>query len=472
MKKKVINERKNRSVTPEWYLDQNGILFVSGEGKMKDYPGNDENTTPPWAPVKNQIRVLCLGEGLTELGGHAFEACENLEKVLLPGTLSKIHHSCFKNCTKLNEVIVSDEKEFYHAMEDTVRMAKREVASRRRGAKLGDIFFGTHAFLEVPWAIKRWGDLYINNHVLYACFHVSDHVTVPEGVEVIRPFVFEGLNVTSVELPLSLKEIHRFAMADTKMERVVIPERIRLVEEYAFAGSPLEKAFVPYERENQVPMKAFKETRIAAANSKEQMKRYPEAYRLVSVPELKMVIPGSDTKEMEKYKKLYIKEKNAEISEVTGVSLGMAATKALNVGQGILRRLYRNMLVICILYDEQKKTVQGMKSYRYFKQLTFGGESVIYEKELKLCYKTVDGMKQVRAADVEYQTLEKEMIRNRFFIREMPKEVVDTGQIHLREDLLREDWYCVPSRYKLSVTQEEEFLAAWMEAHPEYRLSE
>lgn len=468
MKNRISNTKKMNVMIPDWYLDDNGILYVSGEGKMKDYSANDERTLPPWSPIKNQIRIICFGEGITELGGHAFEGCGNLEKVILPATLSKIHHSCFKDCVKLKTVIVSDEKEFYHASEDEVRMAKREVASRRRGGKLGDIFFGTNAFYDVPWAVNKWGNLYINNHALYACFHAQGQISIPEGVEVICPFVFEGMEVETVRFPSSLKEIHKFALADTKITRVVLPERLEKIEEFAFSGSPLEMALVPYASEKTIPWKVFNDTKIIYTFARRFIKRYPEAYRLVSVPKYQTSIPEADEFSKIEYKKLYIEEREPEVSELDKSSIGTVATNSLNAGQSILRRLYRDMLVIHITYNEQDKTVQELKSYRYYRNLDWSEEPVIYEMNLNPCYRTVDGTSHVSVGEVTFQAMSKEELRETYFIRNMPEELVHTGNLRVYGNGIKEEWYCVKGLYTMKTIQEEEFLNLWLEAHPDY----
>lgn len=473
MKRKEVSEKKIVTMIPEWYLDNHGTLFVSGEGRMRDFSGSGNSTLPPWSEVKDKIRTICFGEGITELGGHAFEDCVNLEKVLLPGTLSKIHHSCFKNCTKLSEVIVSAEKEFYHAAEDEIRMAKREVASRRRGAKLCDIFFGLHAFYHVPWALNRWGSFYVNDHVMYACFHAEKHVVIPEGVEVIRSFVFEGLDIESIEFPSTLKELHKFALANTKLKRVVLPEQIKQVEACAFDGSPVETALVPYGSEMMISNEAFQHTGILLENTQSgtSNRRYQEAYRLVSIPKYKVPNPALGHDDNLEYKKLYIKEKMPLINKETGKSQGMAAVTALSAGHSILRRLYRFMLMIRITYDEQSKTVTDLKSYRYYRNLGWNYVPLIYEMTLNPRYQEVDGTQKAVAGDVVFREVSKSELREKYFLRCVSDALVDTGDLHVPDQGIHEEWYCVKSCYVMKTIQEEQFLNLWLEDHPDYRLA-
>ena len=86
MKKKPEAVRKANKMTPSWYLDAHGVLFVSGEGRMEEYPCSSGSTTPPWNAVKDQIEIACVGEGITWIGSKALMDCKNLKKVVLPST--------------------------------------------------------------------------------------------------------------------------------------------------------------------------------------------------------------------------------------------------------------------------------------------------------------------------------------------------------------------------------------------------
>lgn len=77
----------------EWALHNDGLLTVSGTGKMPDYSAAQ---AAPWAKVK--IRKIQIGEGITYIGSQAFSGCKNLAEVALPGSLEGIGAGAFQGC--------------------------------------------------------------------------------------------------------------------------------------------------------------------------------------------------------------------------------------------------------------------------------------------------------------------------------------------------------------------------------------
>ena len=351
-------------------------------------------------------------------------------------------------------MIAAPEKEFrvIHEMFDS-RKAKKEVASYKKGAVLSDIFIGHNAFYDVPWAIEKWGNFYIHNHVLSACFHAEDHVKIPAGVKCIDTFVFQDLGFSSVEFPDSLKKINSFAFSGTNLERLVLPENLEEVDRFAFVDAPLKEVLLPHGAVKKIHNKAFARTKISAGWYVNKPNRIPEAYRMVS--------SGGLLGDAE-YKKLYVKEKNHDDPG------SQVMTKAFNAGQSLLRRLYRSMLVLGIQYDENTKTVQSVKSYRYFK--VNEDEYIIHENVLTPCFKDVDGEREVQIENIERKNVTKEEIRDKYFIRHMPDAIVDTNYLHVPQDGICEEWYCSQNKYYMTIEQEKEFLELWLSKYPDYQL--
>ena len=67
---------------------------------MTDYKNQNETgwsnrAVAPWSKYQDKIRILVLGEGVTEIGEFAFTYTHKLEHVLLPDTLKTIAHQAF-----------------------------------------------------------------------------------------------------------------------------------------------------------------------------------------------------------------------------------------------------------------------------------------------------------------------------------------------------------------------------------------
>lgn len=86
-----------------WNLDDEGILTISGEGRMYDYSDVVDGCAP-WFPVKDQIKKVVLGEGVLSIGDYAFDRCENLSSVNSPDNLTSIGRGAFNRCTNLRSI--------------------------------------------------------------------------------------------------------------------------------------------------------------------------------------------------------------------------------------------------------------------------------------------------------------------------------------------------------------------------------
>ena len=79
-----------------WNLN-NGVLTISGTGKMDDY--NSENSLPPWYGKK--VTSAVLEEGITDIGDDAFYRCESLTSITLPDSVTEISDTAFNKCSNL-----------------------------------------------------------------------------------------------------------------------------------------------------------------------------------------------------------------------------------------------------------------------------------------------------------------------------------------------------------------------------------
>ncbi len=73
------------------------------------------------------------------------------------------------------------------------------------------------------------------------------YITLPEGIEKIGAYAFQGSLLRSINLPSTVKEIEfrAFAMCRELRGMVELPEGMTSVESYAFADSPLLSVYIP-----------------------------------------------------------------------------------------------------------------------------------------------------------------------------------------------------------------------------------
>ena len=75
-----------------WELDGQGCLTITGSGAM-GYYGAD---SLPWNDHLTDISRVVIGDGVTAISALAFNGCENLSEVTLPGSISSIGGGAFQ----------------------------------------------------------------------------------------------------------------------------------------------------------------------------------------------------------------------------------------------------------------------------------------------------------------------------------------------------------------------------------------
>lgn len=83
-----------------WTLDNNGVLTISGTGKIGTY------SIKPWYNSMESIISVVIENGITSIGGSAFQSCENLESVLIADSVTNIDDCAFAMCTKITNVTI------------------------------------------------------------------------------------------------------------------------------------------------------------------------------------------------------------------------------------------------------------------------------------------------------------------------------------------------------------------------------
>lgn len=79
-----------------WTLDDNGVLIISGTGKMYDYRES------PWKDLS--IKKGVIKEGVTNIGASAFNGCSSLVSVEIPSSVTSIEKYAFLYCSSLASV--------------------------------------------------------------------------------------------------------------------------------------------------------------------------------------------------------------------------------------------------------------------------------------------------------------------------------------------------------------------------------
>ena len=86
-----------------WTLDSDGVLTISGTGRMIDfYPSDDI----PWVENKESIKTVCIDSGVMSISGSAFSGCSNLAGITLSDSVTSIGGFAFYGCGSLTSIAI------------------------------------------------------------------------------------------------------------------------------------------------------------------------------------------------------------------------------------------------------------------------------------------------------------------------------------------------------------------------------
>ena len=87
----------------KWKLTAEGVLTITGTGKMKNYSGSSR----PWSAYKNVIKQVIIDDGVTTIGDGAF-ANTSLTSITIPNSVTTIGSSAFYDCSSLTSVTIGN----------------------------------------------------------------------------------------------------------------------------------------------------------------------------------------------------------------------------------------------------------------------------------------------------------------------------------------------------------------------------
>ena len=100
------NAEKSGTCGPnlKWHLTDDGVLTITGEGRMDNYYGGEYYIGGPWG--HDDIKRVIIGDSVTSIGNNAFIRCRSLTSVTIPNSITTIGNSAFVGCNSLTSVTI------------------------------------------------------------------------------------------------------------------------------------------------------------------------------------------------------------------------------------------------------------------------------------------------------------------------------------------------------------------------------
>lgn len=218
-----------------WALDSEGVLTISGTGKMKDYTSKNA----PWQENETDIKSIVFSSGITHIGNRAFYCCA-AESVAIsfPDTLESIGKYAFYKTALSGELVFPQQLKSIET--SAYEMCNNITGIRFLGNQVNLI--GDRAFMNCS-GLKQLqipkGLLEIGEYAFEGCENLTGDLIIPDSVTTIGSWAFQdctGLNGT-LALGTGLKYIESAAFRSCSFTgELIIPQNITGIGSHAFSG--------------------------------------------------------------------------------------------------------------------------------------------------------------------------------------------------------------------------------------------
>jgi hypothetical protein len=198
----------------------NGVLTISGNGKMEDYTLDLNTVNSPWYSVRTSITSLMIESGVTSIGDRAFQGCRNLASVTIPAGVTSIGGCAFQSCTSLTSVNIPDSVE-------TIRDAAFWNCSGLTS-------------VNIPNGVET-----VSAHAFYHCTNLTS-IVIPDSVETIGSYAFSQSGLTSIDIPENVTSVGGCAFQGcTNLTVITIQDGVKTIGEGAFTHCGIASVTIP-----------------------------------------------------------------------------------------------------------------------------------------------------------------------------------------------------------------------------------
>lgn len=247
---------------------KDSTLVIEGYGPM------DASSPFSFAQYNSYVKYLYLPEGMTAIGYEAFKYFSNLLRVNIPSSVVKSGNGAFKNCEKLDSVLITDiaswcaidfywDKYYNGATSNPLVYAEHLYLN---GEKVTDLvipdsvkIIGNYAFTnctDLETLVLQEGDSLIGKHAFMGCTSLNS-VSFPTSLKYVNSGAFSGCEqVTGVHITdlAAWSGVHfgytygydsisnplyyakNLYLNGEKVTRVELPEGIERIGQCAFLG--------------------------------------------------------------------------------------------------------------------------------------------------------------------------------------------------------------------------------------------
>ena len=198
-----------------WELDSTGLLTISGEGAI---PDNNAGLCR-WADMN--VTAIEISDGVTAVGAHAFEGCDQAGYVYLPSTVEKLGDGALSGMDTLQGIYVDEtnpafaERDGALYTKDSKTLVQVPAVVTEFVVPDGVTAIGSYAFSGCAHLrcvyFPAGGLTAIGYNAFSGCTQLKD-VILPDGLTRIEMNVFNRCSaLTEVTIPASVTEVRGFS---------------------------------------------------------------------------------------------------------------------------------------------------------------------------------------------------------------------------------------------------------------------
>lgn len=205
---------KGENIT--WTLYDDGLLKISGSGRMADYDGNGG----PWG--KNFIKTVVIDSGVTSIGKCAFQSIWDLSSVIIPESVTRIGDSAFSLCGELSNIRIPGSITYF---------GRSPFSACNSIKTVGPIGGGYN--LELAWTDC------IPEYAFYNCYALTS-ITIPEGISTIGQNAFGWCSaLEEIKIPSGTTTIAQAVFNNCQnLVTIHLPSSVTTIEDGAFSECP------------------------------------------------------------------------------------------------------------------------------------------------------------------------------------------------------------------------------------------
>ena len=199
------------------------------------------------------LTSIDIPENVTYIGPGAFDYCQLLKKIVIPGSVKEIGRGVFFGCIELSSVTLNEGLETIgpsafaeceQLREITIPASVREIGlgAFDRAFVLENIFVaeGSQAYSSQNGILFSGDMTRLIRYPERKRDYQTETYVIPEGVTAIEEGAFKDTSISGVIIPSSLKRIDKRAFYRARVGSIELPHNVEYIGEEAFAESSRE----------------------------------------------------------------------------------------------------------------------------------------------------------------------------------------------------------------------------------------